>query len=65
MDLESYFIQYLFCMNKQLLKYENKELYKALFEKYKEMEKEIPPMEDRLNYLNRVFYDNLFDKKKA
>ncbi len=65
MDLENYFIQYLFCMNKELLKYENKELYKVLFERYKEMEKEIPPVEDRIGYLNRIFYNSLFEKKKV
>ena len=65
MDLENYFIQYLFCMNKELLKYENKELYKVLFERYKETEKEIPQVEDRLGYLNRIFYNSLFEKKKV
>lgn len=62
MDLELYFIQYLFCMNKELLKYENKEIYIALFKRYKELEKEIPPTEDRICYLNRIFYKNLFNK---
>ncbi|MBO7611083.1 MAG: hypothetical protein J6T23_02605 [Elusimicrobia bacterium] len=62
MDLEYYFIQYLYCMNKELLKYENKEIYKLLFERYKSMEKEIPPMEDRIGYLNRIFLNKLFER---
>ena len=60
MDLEYYFIQYLFSINSNLLKYENKELYKALFDRYVEEEKKIPPMEDRLNELNKRFLNTIF-----
>lgn len=60
MDLEYYFIQYLFSINSHLLKYENKELYKALFDRYVEEEKKIPPMEDRLNELNKRFLNIIF-----
>lgn len=60
MDLEYYFIQYLFSVNSNLLKYENKELYKALFDRYKEEEKKIPPMENRLNELNKIFLNIIF-----
>lgn len=60
MDLEYYFIQYLFNINSNLLKYENKELYKALFDRYAEEEKKIPPMENRLNELNKRFLDTIF-----
>ena len=61
MDLEYYFIQYLFSINSNLLKYENKELYKALFDRYVEEEKKIPPMEDRLNELNKRFLNVIFN----
>lgn len=60
MDLEYYFIQYLFSINSNLLKYENKELYKTLFDRYVEEEKKIPPMEDRLQELNRRFLNIIF-----
>lgn len=60
MNLEYYFIQYLFSINSNLLKYENKELYKALFDRYVEEEKKIPPMEDRLNELNKRFLNIIF-----
>ncbi len=56
MDLEYYFIQYLFSINTELLKYENKEIYKLLLDRYIEHEKQIPPMEDRIGYLNRTFF---------
>lgn len=36
MELEYYFIQFLFTMNYKLLMYENKELYKTMFDRYKE-----------------------------
>ena len=63
MELEYYFIQYLFSINRNLLKYENKELYKALFDRYKEEEKKIPPMENRLEVLNKQFLKNILGGK--
>ena len=63
---EDYFIQFLFCKNRELLRKENRELYDALFSRYLTEWEALPyEIEGGLDIVNNNFIVNLFEKKKA
>ena len=62
---EDYFIQFLFCKNRELLRKENRELYDALFNRYLMEWLAIPDsLGSKLEIVNENFVCNLFEKKK-
>lgn len=63
-DLEYYFIQMLFHKNRMLLSYDNKDLYKALFDEYCSIYDQLPKDIDRISVLNRNFMDTITFKKE-
>lgn len=62
-DLECYFIQMLFQKNRMLLSYDNKDLYKLLFDKYCDIYNQLPKNIDRICALNGNFMDMITFKK--
>jgi len=61
---EDYFIQFLFCRNRELLRKENRELYDALFNRYLMEWQAVPDsMDDALKIVNENFVEDLFGKE--
>ena len=63
-DIEGYFIQLLFCKNRELLKQENRTIYDALYPKYRE--KFIDGQKQRMDVMtiNNAFMDIFKGGKK-
>lgn len=65
--IEDYFIQFLFCRNKELLRQENREFYDALLCRYLMEWKNLPKyaleMDGALEIVNNNFANDLFEKK--
>lgn len=64
-ELEYYFIQLLFNKNRMLLSYDNKNLYKALFDKYCKIYNSLPEDIDRLYIINSNFMDMITFKNRS
>lgn len=64
-ELEYYFIQLLFNKNRMLLSYDNKDLYRALFDKYCKIYKSLPEDMDRLYIINSNFIDMITFKNQS
>ncbi len=59
-DTEYYFIQFLFCKNRDLLRKDNRELYDALFERYEKVYNHGKKNNVDVQCINDVFIDRVF-----
>ena len=62
-DAEYYFIQLLFCKNRDLLRQESRELYDALFLRYEKIYQEGIKQHIDISLINSKFIATLFGKK--
>ena len=62
---EDYFIQFVFCKNRELLRKENRVIYDIIFRRYLREWEAIPDtLDNPLEIVNNNFIANLFEKKE-
>ena len=62
-DAEYYFIQLLFCKNRDLLRHDSRELYDTLFLRYEKIYQEGIKQHIDISLINSKFITTLFGKK--